>query len=257
MAGHRAPSPKPPDEPTLALHDLEVALAILTRLPSRLSRPPGPRELEASVQWFPFAGALVGGIAALAYLVAGLLGLPGLSGLLAALATQLLVTGALHELGSARTVALIADTSEPPGGGRPERGTLLAVVALVLLLLARVAALTSFWSPTSFAAALIGASAVSRAALPIVLLATPATTRLRPERSRVALGLGLAAAIALALLPPFLAVQAILWAGLAAAVTTVYLVRRLGGCDGDGLGAVQQAAELAFLTALAAEGWPG
>ena len=257
MADRRAPSSEPPDEFALALHDLEVALAILTRLPSRLSSPPGPREFEASVPWFPLAGALVGGIAALVYLLAGLLGLPGLSALLAALAAQLLATGALHELGLARTVAAIGETAESAGGGRLERGILLAAIALVLLLLARVAALTSFWSPPSFAAALIAASAVSRAVLPIVLLATPGTTRLRPERSRVALGLGLAAAIALVLLPPLLAVQAILWAALAAAVTTVYLVRRLGGCDGDGLGAVQQAAELAFLGALAAEGWPG
>lgn len=240
----------------MALHDLEVALAILTRLPSRLASPPGPRELEASVQWFPLAGAIVAALAALVYLLAGLIGLPGLSALLAALATQLLATGALHELGVARTIAALGEAPATGGDARERRGPYLAAIVLVLLLLARVAALTSFWSPVSFAAALIAASAVSRAVLPVVLIAGPAATTLRPERSRVALGAGLAAAIALVLLPPLLAAQAILWAGLAAAVTVVYLVRRLGGCDGDGLGAVQQAAELAFLLALAAEGWP-
>lgn len=241
----------------MALHDLEVALAILTRLPSRLSSPPGPRELEASVPWFPLAGAVVGAIAAAVYLLAGLVGLPGLSALLTALAAQLLATGALHEVGLARTVAAIGENGASAGDRRAERGTYLAAILLVLTLLARVAALTSFWSPTSFAAAMIAASAVSRAALPVVLIASPATTTLRPERSRVALGLGLAGAVAVVVLPPLLAAQAILWAALAAAATTVYLARRLGGCDGDGLGAVQQAAELAFLTALAAEGWPG
>lgn len=243
----------------MALHDLKVALALLTRLPVRLDAPPGARDLEAAVHWFPLAGALVAGLAALVYLAAGLLGLPGLSALLLALAALLLATGARHEIGLARTVETLAEGAGSSPGNRAQtaRAGHAASMALVLLLLARVAALTSFWSPTGFAAALVAAAALSRAVLPVALLALPDATSLRPEPGRVALGLGLAAAIALALLPPLLALEAILCAGLAAAATTAYLVRRLGGCDGDGLGAVQQAAELGFLLALSAEGWPG
>lgn len=239
----------------MALHDLEVALAVLTRLPSRLAGAPGPREIEAAVHWFPLAGVLVGGLAAAAYLLAGLVGLPGLSALLVALAVQLLATGALHELGTARTVEELV-AARHPGGGREPSGRHTATLVLILLLLGRIAALTGFWSPSSFAAALIGAGAASRALLPAVLLARGGVGTLRPERGRVGLGLALAAAVALTLLPPLLALQAMLWAVLAAAATTVWLVHRLGVCDGDGLGAVQQAAELAFLLALAAEGWP-
>lgn len=239
----------------MPLHDLEVALAILTRLPSRLAAPPGPREVAAAVHWFPLAGALVGSLAGASYLLAGMVGLPGLSALLAALAVQLLATGAVHEIGTGRTVEAIAAAA--PDGDRPRSGPHAATLVLVLLILGRIAALTGFWSPASFTAALVAAGAASRAALPAVLLARSAASRLRPEPTRVALGLALAVAIALTLLPPWLALQALLWAALAAAAAAVWLIRRLGGCDGHGLGMVQQAAELAFLSALASEGWPG
>ncbi len=238
----------------MPLHDLEVALAILTRLPSRLGSVPGPREIEAAVHWFPLAGALVGALAGAAYFLAGLIGLPGLSALLLALAVQLLVTGALHEIGTARTVEALAAAAGPAGEAAAS-GRHAATLALGLLLLARVAALTSFWSPWSFTAALVAAGAVSRAAMAAVLLGRAASGMLRPEPTRVGLGLALAGAIALSLLPPLLALQASLWAGLVAAAVALWLVRRLGGVEGNGLGTVQQAAELAFLLALAAEGW--
>ena len=237
----------------MALRDLEVALAVLTRLPSRLGAPPGPRELAAAVLWFPLAGALVGAIAGAAYFLAGSVGLPGLSALLVALAVQLLLTGALHEIGTAHTVEAVCEAGGGPAAASRRHA---ATLALGLLLLTRVAALTSFWSPAAFAAALIAASAVSRAALPALLWAERHAQRVRPEPGRVALACGLALAIGLALLPPFLALQAALWAGLAGAATGLWLSRRLGGCDGHALGAVQQVCELAFLWALAAEGWP-
>lgn len=242
------------------LHDLKVACAVLTRLPVGLQAAPGRSELAASVHWFPLAGAAVGGLAALAFFLAGLAGLPGLPALLLALAVQLWATGALHECGLAATFDAL-EVGER-GGAPPARleptgrpGT----IALVLVLLARIAALTGLWSPASFAAALVAASAASRAVLPAVMLVLPPTGAhdpLRPESTRVALGLGLACAVAVVLLPPDVAAQSLLWAGLAAAVSAGALGHRLGGWTGDTLGAVQQAAELAFLLALAAEGWP-
>ncbi len=239
----------------MPLHDLEVALAILTRLPSRLRAAPGPREIEAAVHWFPLAGALVGALAGMAYFLAGLIGLPGLSALLLALAVQVLSTGALHEIGTGRTVEALTAAAGRAGEAAAS-GPHAATLALCLLLLARIAALTSFWSPWSFVAALVAAGAVSHAAMAAVLLGRAASGRFRPEPTRVGLGLALAGALALSLLPPLLALQASLWAALAAAAVALWLVRKLGGCDGNGLGSVQQAAELAFLLALAAEGWP-
>jgi adenosylcobinamide-GDP ribazoletransferase len=236
------------------LTDLRVACAVLTRLPVGLTRPPGRAELLQSVHWFPIAGVAVGAAAALAFLLAGLIGLPGLPALLLALATQILATGALHEIGLAATLDALRPTT-----GRDAAGGRLGTLALVLAVLARVAALTTFWSPASFAAALVAASAASRAALPAVMLVQPAAPNGsggRPDPTRVALGRGLACAVAVALLPPRVAAQALLWAGLAAATVAVALGRRLGGCSGDGLGAVQQAGEIAFLLSLSADGWP-
>lgn len=244
------------------LHDLKVACAVLTRLPVGIAQP-SRAELAAAVHWFPVAGAVVGAAAALVFLLAGLAGLPGLPALLLALAAQLWATGALHETGLAATV----DALEVAGGGgspagRSEPTGRPGTIALVLVLLARIAALTSFWSPAAFAAALVAASAASRAALPAVMLVQPpgsaqAPRPARPEPARVALGLGLAGALAIALLPPPVAAQALLWAALATAATATALARRLGSCTGDTLGAVQQAGEIAFLLSLSADGWPG
>ncbi|MDW8342805.1 MAG: adenosylcobinamide-GDP ribazoletransferase [Geminicoccaceae bacterium] len=240
----------------MPLHEIEVALATLTRFPSRLRTAPRPQQIASAVPWFPLAGAAVGAAAATVYFFAGVLGTPGLSAVLFALATQVLATGALHEVGLARTIEALAALAPSSPTERERRGLFLAVIALVLLLLARTAALTSFWSPWSFAAALVAASAFSRAVFPVALLLAPASVALRPARGRVLSGLGLGFAIALALLPPLTALEATVWAASAAAATALYLAHRAGGCDTDGASAVQQAAELAFLLALAAEGWP-
>lgn len=236
------------------LTDLKVACAVLTRLPVGLADPPSRSELLQAVHWFPLAGVAVGAAAALVFFLAGLAGLPGLPALLLALATQILATGALHEVGLAATLDALQ-----PAAGRDAAAGRFGTLALILALLARVAALTTFWSPASFAAALVAASAASRAVLPGVMLVQPPAAGgswERPDPARVGLGLGLACAVAVALLPPAVAVQALLWTGLAAAAVAVTLGRRLGGVSGHGLGAVQQAAEIAFLLSLAADGWP-
>lgn len=236
------------------LTDLKIACAVLTRLPVGLAGPPSRAELLQAVHWFPLAGVVVGAAAALVFFLAGLAGLPGLPALLLALATQILATGALHEVGLAATLDALQ-----PGAGRDAAAGRFGTLALILALLARIAALTTFWSPASFAAALVAASAASRAALPAVMLVQPPApggSWDRPDPARVALGLGLACAVALALLPPAVAVQALLWNGVAAAAVAITLGRRLGGCSAHGLGAVQQVGEIAFLFSLAADGWP-
>lgn len=240
----------------MPLYDLEVAFAALTRFPSRLRAPPRPHEIEAAMQWFPLAGAAVGLAASCLYFAASALGLPGLCALLVALTGQLLASGAQHEVGVARTIETLAETRSPSPPAREQRGVYFATLALALLVLARVAALLSFWSPWSFAAAAIAAAAFSRALIPLVLVSLPSPTSLRPERARALLGLGLALAIALVLLPPFFVLAGALWAGVASMLSALYLRRRLGGCDRDALGMVQQIGELAFLFALASAGWP-
>ena len=73
----------------------------------------------------------------------------------------------------------------------------------------------------------------------------------RPDPMRVMLGSFIAIAGAVALLPLPEATAALVAATAASLLLATWLGRRLGGCTGDTLGAVQQTAEIAFLLAVA------
>lgn len=244
-------------------HDLKVALIFLTRLPLHSDTPLALRDLAAAAHLFPLVGALAGALAAAAYWAAILVGLPSLPAAIAALATLVAVTGALHEDG-------LADTADALGAGT-DRERALAImrdsrigsygtIALVLALLARLIALAGLWDPVVVAGTLIAAGALSRAALPVVMLMQPparreglATAAGRPPPLRVASGCALALLVALACLPMAKALLAAATLGLVATLVAWRLGRRFGGHTGDTLGAVQQAGEIAFLMAIVAQ----
>ncbi len=245
------------------LHDLKVALTFLTRLPVRGDAAPSLRDLAAAAHLFPLVGALVGALAAFAYWTAILIGLPSLPASIAALVTLVMVTGALHEDG-------LADTADALGAGE-DRERALAImrdsrigtygtIALVLALLARLIALAGLWEPTKVAAVLISVSALSRAALPVVMVVhLPArhdglaATAGRPPPLRAAVGCALGLLVALACLPTPQALVAALTLAAVAGLVAWRLARRFGGYTGDTLGALQQIAEIAFLMAIVAQ----
>ena len=236
-----------------------VGARFLTRLP--LPPPPehGADGLARSVPHFPLVGALVGAIAAAALLGASaLLPVPLATGL--AVAAGALVTGGLHEDG-------LADTADGLGGGRTAERTLeimrdsrigsYAGLALLFSVGLRWAALAGL-DPADGAVALVVAHAVSRAAIAPVLVAAPyarasglasglagAVTRAEAAVA-VLLGLGIAA-----IAGPACGLVACAAAAAAAGAMLALLLRRLGGYTGDGLGAVQQVAEVAAMMALA------
>jgi adenosylcobinamide-GDP ribazoletransferase len=244
------------------LHDLKIAALFLTRLPVRPERPVAMPDLARAVHLFPVVGAAVGAVGGLGYLVASLLGLPSLPASIVAVAAMVLATGALHEDGLADTadgLAAGADRARALEIMRDSRIGSYGTIALVLVLMARLTALASFWDPLHVAAILIAAGAASRAAMPLVMRLQPsargqglAAAAGRPEARHVALGCGLAVAIALVCLPAGTALVALAWLALAATATAAFLGRRLGGCTGDTLGAVQQIGEVAFLLAVVA-----
>jgi adenosylcobinamide-GDP ribazoletransferase len=202
---------------------------------------------------------LVGAAAAATLLIASaVLPVPLAAGL--AVGAGVLVTGGLHEDG-------LADTADGLGGGAtPERALEImrdsrigsyAGLALVFSVMLRWAALAGL-APADGALALVVAHGVSRAAIPPVLLAAPyarasglasglAGAVTRPEAA-VAVLLGLATAM---LAGPACGLAAFAAAAGAAGAMLAILLRRLGGYTGDGLGAVQQVAEIAVLLALA------
>jgi len=204
-------------------------------------------------------GALLGLAGGLVYALAWRLELTSFLAALAAIATIALLTGAMHEDG-------LADLADGLGGGRTRDDALrimrdsrigtFGALALFLVVLARTGALANLAEPHLVLPALMAAAAVSRAALPALLLALPgarpdglAATAGRPHPARVAAGAALAALLTLVLLGPAAVTGLLVGAGLAL-LLAAFAQRRLGGVTGDVLGAVQQLAELGFLIAL-------
>jgi adenosylcobinamide-GDP ribazoletransferase len=245
------------------LRDLKVALLFLTRFPVQIDGTVTMRDLSAAVYAFPLVGAVVGLLGGLAFGGASLLGLPPLPSALIALATMMLVTGALHEDG-------LADTADglSAGGNRERALEIMAdsrigsfgALALMTSLLARLIALAPMWEPREVMAVLIAAAMTSRAMIPVVMLLQPsakagglAAAAGPPEALRVMLGLFIAIGGAIWLLHLPVATKALVSAATASLLLAAWLGRRLGGCTGDTLGAVQQTAEVAFLFAIVSQ----
>ena len=246
------------------LQDLKVAALFLTNLPVRVSGQVSMRDLAQAVYAFPVVGAAVGGLGGLVFLLASLLSLPTMPAALLAIAAMILATGALHEDG-------LADTADGLGAGE-DREKALAImrdsrigsfgtVALMLALLLRLMALAPLFDPTLALKVLVAAGMVSRAVMGLVMLWQPSAKATglaaeagRPEPVRVAIGGGLALAVCLLLLK-LMGLTAVLVALVPSLLLAWWLGRRLGGCTGDTLGAVQQVAEIAFLLAVTA--WLG
>ena len=244
------------------LRTLAAAWMFFTRLPLPVRARIEAADLRLAITYFPLAGWLVGGVAAVVWWLAAQVFPPAVASGLSLLATMV-VTGALHEDG-------LADVCDGFGGGYTREkilaimkdsrigayGVLGLVVGLGLKWQA-VAALPMALVP----ALLIAGHVVSRGAA-ATLMAT--LDYARPEGDpakaralvvRLAGGrLGWVVATALAALA--LVPARLWWAALAVVLVRLVLARwfahRLGGYTGDCLGATQQVGELVwYLTALA------
>lgn len=245
------------DDTSLATpQDVPAAIALLTRLPVRADFSRGARAGWA----YPLAGALVALIAALPagiYITLG--GAPALAAALW-LATSILVTGALHEDG-------LADTADGFWGGwdparrlqimKDSRIGSYGVIALILSLGTRGAALALIMAQNGWLWSLIAVAMLSRAAMPVLMTALPhardtglSHAQGRPSRETAALGV--AVALVAALLFTGFGVFALSIAGLAALAGMGALARaKIGGQTGDVLGATQQVVEILLLLVLA------
>jgi adenosylcobinamide-GDP ribazoletransferase len=216
----------------------------------------------------PLAGALIGGMGALALALSRWLGLSPLVAATLAVAALVAVTGALHEDG-------LADVADGFGGGatrarkleilRDSRIGAYGALALGLTLLLRVFALSALaerGAPLA-CAALIATGALSRTAgLAPLLLLPPArpeglgAAMPRPSFQALIQAAALAALISLAPALCGAALARILVSDLGAILGAVLVARladrQIGGYTGDVLGAAQQVAEIAALLALSA-----
>lgn len=235
---------------------------LLTRLPLGWTGENATQTARA-VWAFPVIGMLLGALGGCAFWLAVGLGLPPWLGAGWTLAVLLLATGALHEDG-------LADTADALGAeATPERRLVIlrdsrigtyGALALGLSLLIRLGALAAIGRPGAVLPSLMLAGALGRAAMiGVPLLLAPARgdglgagLGLPPVRS-VAAGMGLAALLAFALFPPGRACAALGASSFALFAVSAFASRRLGGYTGDIYGAVEQIAECAVLSLLAAQ----
>jgi adenosylcobinamide-GDP ribazoletransferase len=234
--------------------ELVGAFMLLTRLPiGALSR----RAIEPSdgVWAYPLVGVVIGAVGGAVFWIGHALALPPVVSATWGIAATVMATGGLHEDG-------LADTVDGLGGGRNRERKLaimrdsriggFGALALILSITLRVAAVSTIADPARVMTALIVAAVAGRGAmlLPLLLvrparddgLAAPFAAA---SQTRVFVGLMLTVIVTLLSggFPAWLV-------SVAAACFLTWVVRRqIGGYTGDILGAIEQFAECAALTA--------
>ena len=237
--------------------DLRIAISLCTRLPVGPSTAIGEGDIARASWAFPLAGTLIGLIAAAVYWLAIRLHIPPSPASVLALASTILLTGAIHEDG-------LADTADGFGGGKTREKKLeimrdsrigsFGACALGLSLLLRWSAIATFGDVRAVTVALIVTHSAARAVLPAFMsLVAPARSdglssgagKPPPASVAIALGLGIIAlAIGFGLGPMLTGVVVLAVIG----VFMAWLARRqIGGQTGDVLGALEQITEAALL----------
>lgn len=260
------PAPQVAAAPSGPVRQVTLAVTFLTGVPLPVRGEVGPADLWRSMGWYPLVGLVLG---AAAWGLLAALGelLPGLVAAVLVVAALEIVTRGLHMDG-------LMDTADGVFSGAPRERALeimkdsrvgaMGVLAAVLVVTLKVAALGSLSRPDA-AAPLLAGLAAARALPALGVYIWPYARRsgtgeaFTRERSPgpVALALGLAGAAAVATGALALAVDGAggWWAGAAVAIVSISLVlglqalvaRRLGGLTGDVYGMGIQVAEAAAL----------
>ena len=244
------------DTPLARPADVAEAVALLTRLPL-----PGHTPRGAASAWaWPVAGLVVAlVVSGLAAVLMGLGVPPPLTAGLT-LAALVALTGGLHEDG-------LADTADGFWGGSTSDRRLeimkdsqigsYGVIALVLALGLRWGALSLLMSAGEIFAPLIAAAVLSRGAMAVLMAAMPNARGAglsaavgRPAQATAFLAVGVALALGLAV-AGWAILAPLLWLTLATIGLAALARAKIGGQTGDVVGAAQQLAEIAALTAFA------
>ncbi len=242
------------------------ALRFLTILPAASSVSAQQSDwLSRCVKYFPVVGIGVGLASAVMWWLAGAIWAPIIAALLA-IATSIVITGALHEDG-------LADTADGFGGGwtieqrlaimKDSRIGAYGALALGFGIALRVAALAE-WPLWTGAAALVAVHAAARitpafvlsrmtyrgdvAAMKVAYEESP----IRSDEFRFALVVAIIAVLPLAFISLTSVVSGLLLGGALAAALAAWSRRLIGGYTGDVLGAIEQVFEIGFLLGVAA-----
>jgi len=231
------------------------AVSLLTRL-----RTSGGSDTERALPWLPVVGALVGVAVALVYAIARAALAPWVSASLA-IAAGILITGALHEDGladvadafgarvdRARAIEILQD---------PHHGT-YGVLAMILSVVTRIGAVATM-GPWTALAALPAAHALGRAGSLGLMSSIPAADsstlgasyKPHPIAKRAVVGFAFASAVSVLLLG-FWAPVAIGIVVVASVGVGLLSIQKIGGFNGDVLGAIEQLSEIGILLLVAA-----
>ncbi len=248
----------PPYHPVVAA--ILAAGIFLTRLPLPFNAPLTSEIFGRALGWFPLIGTALGLGAGIVFGVLGGFGVPPLVDAALVVALLVIVTGGLHEDG-------LADTADGIGGGRTREAKLeimrdsrvgsYGVLALVLSVIVRVAAIAALPSTWTAIKVLVVAGAMSRAAMvahshwqqPARSDGLSATLG-GPAQGATVLALALALGVGLVLIgSKVFMVMAVV------AFATWSMIKladhQVGGQTGDLLGATQQVTEILVLILLA------
>lgn len=237
-------------------HAFLGALRFFTRIPVSGRIPHSEALLNHAARYFPAVGLIVGGISAIAFVLAHLV-LPQSVSVLLAMAASIYLTGAFHEDG-------LTDMTDGLGGGweklrileimKDSRVGSYGVIAIAMVLALKLACLTEInaaWVPVL----LVTGHAFSRYCSVLIMagmhyVREDASSKAKPlatQFSRNALVVASSFGLVPLLWLPF---NALIVGMVCALLVTIWLGRKLqqwlGGYTGDCLGATQQLSEVAF-----------
>jgi len=229
------------------------AVTFLTRIPLRAKRR-ADTDTGNAVPWFPVVGAAIGLLIGAVYAGCAV-ALPHLLAATIALAVGLLVTGALHEDG-------LGDVADAFGGGRdqddalrimkdPRLGT-FGVLAIVMSVLVRIVGIASLGGPVALVVLPAVHSLSRSAAVGAMTIFEPVHGGLGSVysrslvRRRVILGIAGGTLIAAVLVRVWV-LPAVAIGAVVAGVMGALARRKIGGINGDVLGAIEQLTEMALL----------
>ena len=244
-----------------AQQDMIAAAMILTRLPVPFSHATMP-DTARSYWCFPLIGVVVAVLPVLLGVMLASAHLPLLGVAALMLGGIALLTGGLHHDG-------LADLADSLGGRDPAHrltimrdssigsfGT-LALITIVIVDVAAIAALGN-QNLTMMASAMIAVAALSRSMMGLQrwLHPTPDEKGLaamtgRPSAIIMLIGMAIGLLMGLLFLPFHAAVSAMAIGLIVTGLLGRFMMRWIGGVNGDGLGATQQLSEAAMLMTLA------
>jgi adenosylcobinamide-GDP ribazoletransferase len=234
-----------------------IAVQFLTRLPVPYALESSEEEIGKAAAFFPLVGVIVGGGAALVFMLAGYV-LPQATCVLCAIIFAALITNGFHEDG-------LADTFDGFGGGwtkdrvleimRDSRIGTYGTLALIFLILGKLNFLSLLSQGQAWRWMIVAHTTSRWTILPLCIWLPYA--RAEGQGKLVAKQVGaleivigsVTLAVALLLLSRHAAIAALLVTGLVTLLSGLYFRARLQGITGDCLGAANQLTEVALYLA--------